>query len=647
LEQTSRQEIKKAALVLMAAAKEHGLRDDRGTFVSSLQDIVNSGDSIDVLGTSDTTCTATTSFTNDGVKLNDFYVGYEGGDKLATQEERVLDREGSFPMRSGRLVYTGSTRTLSSMSSIEEGDQHYPSTHTQSSKGQQILRARGISSRTLGSLSTIDGINEEEIHSFIGDHSGIDKKGPTPSDERSDTGQPSLNSVTLLDESTHGHEQNYNKCHEEAKDHVTEIESILQCLKDSTSCSSHVRAMEALKWLSESLSFMLDNPGSWLKHYIDKCLIEVIVSIMGRYPESPKIQVDACEVLIKFVLLDNSNENTEFRSSQIIAERAGETLLFSSMILHEDNLTVQEAALRTIRCLCEDFSENQITFWKLDSIQPILRAMEKNLSEPRVQKTGADIVLMLASNPENEHARSSIGVNGGIYAMIRAISMHLGDLQVVESCSHTLSILVMDCHDNAVVVCQTPGAIIALLDTIQSHIQNRAINEIGCAIFAHLTKEAEHVDFLLSHRTLLEAKEANRESNVKEKPNDLLERIIETILESIQTHSECSIVQDFGFAVLANLTDTDETKMFMVDIGALDAIVLAMVLHKDHGGVQERVCSLLMQLAIQDNHQHILAANPVELIKTAAHKFPEACLEPASQLLHQLGLEFEHRLRVD
>lgn len=624
------EEIKRAAMVLMTAAQERGLGG-----ALSLQDLVQIAES----------GATTTIATSDDEK--------DGGNQSpkSVEQSGILNRGGA--VRCGRLIYAGSTRTLSSMSSIDEGDRSRPTTHIQF---QQAIRAVGKSSRTLGSLSTIDGTNEEEMISQSGDvkksatasdrakvfvEMGAEIEQPSdsnPSCSSKEKGGESFVSVSLTGASAPVEKKIYDVFPEESKCFDTEIESILQKLRDSIDLSSAIHSMEAMKSLSEFLALFSDDSGAYLDLYVEKGLAGILVAVMRKYPESPEIQVKACDVLTTLVApKSNHSMSSSNRRSQIIVEREGadEAILFSSMILHEDNPKVQEAALNTMRYLCKDSVENQIKFWKLDAIEPILRSMERHPKAARVQETGAVVVSMLASNPKNMNAKNAISEIGGVPVILAAISMHLEDSGVIEACFQALYSLVLDCPYTMLILLKTLGATKAILDTMQYHKQILAVQEIGCAILVQLTTLAEHTDLLLENGGSM----GSPKHEDGEKPSDILESLIETILETIQNHSSVPVVQDLGFAILANLTDSDETKMFVVDLGVLDAIVLAMVLHKDHAGVQERVCGLLSLLAIRENHKHILAANPIELVKLAAHKYPEECREPASQLIRQLGLE--------
>ena len=400
--------------------------------------------------------------------------------------------------------------------------------------------------------------------------------------------------------------------------------------------------MEALESLSQALISYLQDAEDPKDFCIDGGLAGVLVATMRHFPESPEIQIKVCEILAKIVTDNGSTRSgvAKLARSQIMVENgAAEAILFSSMIVHQDNPKVQEAALSAILSLCQDWDENQISFWKLDVIHPILLAMEHHPNELRIQQVGATIISMLVNNPQNENARNAVGENGGIPHILRAISNHLDASQVIESCMNALDTLVSESPGNIRSLLVAPGATKTILDALRSHSENLAVQESGFEMLVKLTTLSEHTDLLLESRGSMGETETIKDDGIEEKPNELLEGLIETVLETIQTHSTVPVIQEFGFAILANLTDSNETKMFIVDLGALDAIVLAMVLHKDHAGVQKQSCCLLLLLAVQENHQHILAANPIELVKIAAQKYPEACLEPASQVLRQLGQE--------
>jgi tellurite resistance protein len=102
----------------------------------------------------------------------------------------------------------------------------------------------------------------------------------------------------------------------------------------------------------------------------------------------------------------------------------------------------------------------------------------------------------------------------------------------------------------------------------------------------------------------------------------------------MQAHADAATVQEKGCGVLSNLSATDEaSKIRIVEEEALDAIVMAMVLHSDNGAVQDRACSVLKRLAIEPNLKQMQAANVAELVEQALANFPDRCGDKAKQIL--------------
>ena len=611
-----------------------------------------------------------------------------------------LNRGGGFPMRYGRHVYTGSARTLSSMSSIDEGDQiqcqgqqlqqhqvqqkHQPSINNMQmllqqehrynqQQQQQPLRIAGRSSLTIpGSLSIIDGTDEEEMHSLNDSNSNSCNLPGCNGTATATVASTSTKTVTSPTTAVHSNDDDGHE--------ALLVDRHLEKLRDSIQSSSTSlfpnKSIEAIESLLDFVASFFD-PGATLDRFIEQGAVTVLVAAMGKYPKSSEIQAKCCEVLAVFAALysdgnkgrhetananENANTNINTNQSGIVARRrklleqtngeTGEAILFFSMILHEEKARVQEAALNAIQCLCQDCQENQTDFLKLDVIEPIIRAMENHRNEARLQEAGSSLVAILAGSNSNNNnnngngnpghcnssAKSAFGLNGGVTAILRAIVVHLDDAGVVETGCRALYELTLEDTHNVVVFLNTPGSTNAILTAMRSHAQNLAVQEMGCAILANLTTERNCVDLMITNGQATSTSTSTSASTVEGSPDKILGLAIETILEAIQGHAYSPTVQDLGCAALTNLTDSDETKMFVVDTGALDAIVLAMVLHKDNVRVQERICHLLLLLTVKENHRHILAANPIELVKAAAEKFPDQCMHPANRFIQELGL---------
>jgi len=306
---------------------------------------------------------------------------------------------------------------------------------------------------------------------------------------------------------------------------------------------------------------------------------------MGRYSEFSGVQAKGCLAITNLASHDDSNLRLK-----IMDKGVGMAILFNSMAMHADDSTVQESALKAVWNLCADCESNQVQFLDFGVIDFVLTAMDRHNDVSGLQEAGAWIVYNLAK--DSNETKIVIGDNRGIDTILRAITVHLHHAGVVEWCIRSLFTLTFDPH-----------------------------NAASCL-----------------------------EKTVDEK----LPPAIKTVIDAMMAHENLPVVQETGCTVLTNLAnlgagtsssnlgvDPDQTKMHIVDGEALDAINMAMVLHRNECRVQEHACTLLHTLAIEDNHAAILAAIGIDmqLVKDAAKNFPNQCKESASKLIRLIGAD--------
>ena len=312
--------------------------------------------------------------------------------------------------------------------------------------------------------------------------------------------------------------------------------------------------------------------------------VDAIVNAMGQYSECSIVQAKGCSAITNLASHDDSNLRLE-----IMNKGVGLAILYSSMAMHADDSTVQEAALKAVRNLCTDCETNQAKFIDIGVIDLVISAMDRHKDVPGLQEAGACVISILADY--HNDTRILIGDNHGIDTILRAITVHLKHAGVVEWCNRALLTLTFDRHNAASCLEKTvdddlPPAITIVIDAMMAHENVPSIQEIGCATLANLA--------------------------------------------NLGTDTSSS---NLG-------VDPVQTKMYIVDGGALDAITMAMVLHRNESRVQERACTLLLHLAIEDNHTAILAAIGIDmqLVKDAAKNFPNQCKKPANNLIRLLGI---------
>ena len=330
--------------------------------------------------------------------------------------------------------------------------------------------------------------------------------------------------------------------------------------------------------------------------------VDAIISAMGRYPGSARLQTKGCEALA--ILASHNDSMLRLR---IMDKGAGEAILFNAVAMHSEDFIVQKSALTAVRNLSTDCEENQNRLLELGVVDPILSAMKKHRNVAGLQEAGAGAISILAGN--NVETKKVIEENGGIYITLRAILDH-SNLSTEKECYiRTLLTLSLDSYNG---------------NNSESRTSEENIKAAG-AISA-----------------IINAINVPQENNNPSK----LTVAIDAVVIAMEAHEDVPVVQEVGCAILCGLsylddegiaTNSDQTKMDIVDEGALDAINMAMVLHRHEGRVQKRACGLLLGLAIEENYPSIVAAIGIHLLEDTASNFPGVCRDLANRLIKLLN----------
>ena len=111
---------------------------------------------------------------------------------------------------------------------------------------------------------------------------------------------------------------------------------------------------------------------------------------------------------------------------------------------------------------------------------------------------------------------------------------------------------------------------------------------------------------------------------------------IPAIVAATHNHAAEPNIQEWGCGVLCNMAaNDDELKIQIVEDGALDVIVMAMVLHGGKEMIQDRAVALLCKLCIPENIERMVNSNVSPMMAVVAVNFPEL-QEKASYVLTQL-----------
>jgi hypothetical protein len=546
----------------------------------------------------------------------------------------VLDRGGQFEFKTSLLngggssrqmgshIVSGSSRTLSSMSSIEE-DQ----LHRNGSIGRQMSRKR---LSLIVPANAVESLYEQSDEGIASVHSRA-SAAPSHASSRNTTStnrKAALEAEKLSEQRfverirRAGHELDFREillilreaiaspvvvkeafeefsCLElNADDHdvLTDLDAP-HLIADAM--QAHTRLLEAQLWGCGAIWNTTGTVRSQLA-FVDAGALDLILAAMENFLDSVDVQEKAIATLSNLgaaednlaILIDKGavgriveamNKHSEVSSVQIkgcsamtnfashvsplkrrIMDLGGGGAVVICMVMHPEDFYLQEKALRALRNLCANSEENKVGLANIGGIDAVISAMQVHRDEAGVQEEGAWTLSNLAGNDDN---KAVIGDCGGIDVIIRAMWVHSDNVGVEEWCCRALFTLTLDAHNGTIVL--DVGGISAVVNAMQAHVDSPAVQEMGCA-------------------------------------------------------------------VLGNLAGNDASKMRIVDEEALDAIVLAMVLFGDDAQLQERACIVLIRLAIPENHKSMHAANIGELVRVAAEKFPDKCEEPARRLLHIL-----------
>ncbi len=330
-------------------------------------------------------------------------------------------------------------------------------------------------------------------------------------------------------------------------------------------------------------------------------VVESIITSMGQYPGNAGLQRKGCEGL---AALASHNDST--LRLRIMDKGAGEAILFNAVAMHSDDFIVQKSAMLAVRNLSIDCEENQNRLLELGVVDPILSAMKKHRSVAGLQEAGVGAISIVAGS--NVETRKVIESNGGIKLILRAVLDHSNISTEKECYVRALLTLSLGSYDG-------------------NNSESRS--------------SEENIKAAAAIGAVIDAFDSPREKN---KPSKLA-LAIHGVVIAMEAHENVSAVQEVGCVILGGLaelveegiaTDSDQTKMDIVDEGALDAINMAMVLHRHEGRVQERACALLLGLAIEENYASISAAVGIQLLEDAADNFPGRCRDLAKRLIQRL-----------
>lgn len=412
-----------------------------------------------------------------------------------------------------------------------------------------------------------------------------------------------------------------------------------------------------------------------------------IIRIMRDYPGSAEVQLNCMEELSNFDFAENDYDTLlEMGAMEVIAD---------AMQAFPQDMVLQMSGCRAM-CNTSGTPETQVCYAEFGAVDLALDAMGLFLEDARMQEQGLAALANLAATPDNipelidkgclpqavaamnkypgdlevqlkgcsvitnlsSHAldvRGAIMESSGGGAVILAMVLHSQEPEVQEKALRALRNLSAN-NDDIKVELAHMGGIDAVVQAMRVHRDVSTVQEAGASTLCSLAANPDNklmigqcggVDVTIRamwvHSDTVSTVEwccralYSLSLNNENRMTILEVGGITAAVNAMQAHSESSVVQEMGCAILCSLATNDESaKEKIVAEEALDAIVLAMVLFSEDVGVQEQACHVLLQLANEANLRSMHASNVGELARSAAQRFPDRCVGPATELTQVL-----------
>ena len=418
------------------------------------------------------------------------------------------------------------------------------------------------------------------------------------------------------------------------RDAGNNVVDILNCMRDYPDYPDvqaiGLRTISDLD-LSEEDSAMLANIGA----------IQVVAGAMERYHDDLDLQIYGCRTIWN---ISGSPEN-----QRVLVEGGALDVLQRTMAHHVFNTDLQEQALAVVANIAA-VEDNLGPLLDAGAVERLVEAMNKHAGNADVQVKGCLALANLASH--SSAPKQQLVEAGGGSAVVISMVMHPSNPELQEKALRALRNLSANCDHNRIELTNI-GGIDAIISAMQVHRDDAAVQEVGSWTLSNLAGNADSrvligdcggIDVVVRAMWVHAGKVAVQEwcgralyaLAIDQHNAKMILDVggISAIVNSMQAHTDSAAIQETGCAVLCGLAFDQPSKIRIVDEEALDAVVLAMVLHGDDAAVNERACRLLLQLSIAENFKAMQASNVGELVRSAAHKFPENCGEPAEELIH-------------
>ncbi|KAI2510647.1 hypothetical protein MHU86_3758 [Fragilaria crotonensis] len=293
--------------------------------------------------------------------------------------------------------------------------------------------------------------------------------------------------------------------------------------------------------------------------------LNVVIAAMYNHINSPEVQSGACRAIWN---LSATSEN-QVR----LVEQGALDCILAAMDKYPADAELQEKALAALSNLGAAM-ENQNVILEKGAIDRVVEAMNRHSEDGPVQSKACSAFTNFASY--DSPLKREIMRRGGGGAVVISMIMHPEDVDLQEKALRALRNICANSDENKIEVASV-GGIDAVISAMQVHRDEPGVQEAGAWTLSNLAVNPDNKAFIGDSGG------------------------IDVVIRAMWVHSDCVGVQEWCCRALWTLSVDAQNRLVIMEVGGISAVVNAMQAHSDAATVQEKGCGVLSNLAATDD----------------------------------------------
>jgi hypothetical protein len=314
--------------------------------------------------------------------------------------------------------------------------------------------------------------------------------------------------------------------------------------------------------------------------------IKVIVAMMQRHPQSRAVQSSGCIVLSQLCIEGAAAEKA-------IVRCGGEGAVLAAMSRYLDDAFVQAAACQAL---------DRLHIASRECGEAALAAMRRHADDAGVQELALRALLYSAEGSAGAAALVHAGAVEVVVAAMRRFAET--STSIADIGSDVLTTLAAKASSQAAIV--RAGGVEVVLGGMRRHADDAGVQERGSEALCEL---------LMSTGAMLP------ESVVRVGTG-----AVEVALRAVRNHPGSAAIQFACMCLLDGLVEHADAKVAMLHGGGVEAVVAALVRHRDDARVQEGGCRVLATLTAEADSalcDAIIGTGATDALLTALQRHPD------------------------